>query len=154
MAAGRFIVIGVLVGTTLASFDCDGTAFTGYTNQISTPKFAAIAGLKIVIPVAVYAQVGARFTCRLLCLGIRRVLVALVLARTPRRLAHPQLNVCVTRVCARRQLFHASIPVISQPVKDKTQLSRIFSTAFAITLTFCTLPAAGAYPRTCISPSI
>ena len=63
MAAGRFIVIGVLVGTTLSSFDCDGTAFAGYTNQISTPTFAAVAGLKIVIPVAVYAQVRRHRAC-------------------------------------------------------------------------------------------
>ena len=74
MAAGRFLVIAVLVGTVLAGFECDGTAFTGYTDQSSFLTYAKLSGLKIVVPVAVYAQVPcmsvAACVCAWLCVCV------------------------------------------------------------------------------------
>ena len=44
-------------------------------------------------------------------------------------------------------MFHASVPVLSQPVKDKTRLSGVFTAAFGVTLTFCALYSAAVLGR-------
>ena len=94
-------MIAALVISVLAAFDCDGVAFRGYAqHSLAQSSLADLSGLKIILPVAVFAQV-----------------------------------------------FHSSIPVISQAVRDKSSLSRVFSVSFTITVLFCTWRSSGGVLR-------
>lgn len=66
MSIGRFLIIALLVGTVLGALPCDGgdnVAFLNRDTSKPSPALFQVAGLRLLVPVCVYAQVSASRRC-------------------------------------------------------------------------------------------
>jgi len=57
MAIGRFTIVGLLCGTVLGGFACDGVSFATYPAATSTVQAARLSGFETAVSVGVYALI-------------------------------------------------------------------------------------------------